>query len=236
MSCVGSRVVTVARLVAVVGLLVLTASACGAVEITDVSAERVGPVRAGVTGPGPERALRLLDTLQVKGRAPMTGYDRDAFGSAWADVDRNGCDTRNDILRRDLVETDIEEGTEGCVVLSGDLAPDPYTGGRVHFEYGGSSEVDIDHVVALGDAWQKGAFRWDENQRLAFANDPLNLLAVDAPANRQKGDADTATWLPSHGGFRCAYVSRQVVVKARYDLWVTAAERDAMRRVLSSCQ
>ncbi len=101
--------------------------------------------------------------------------------------------------------------------------------------YGGRSEIDIDHVVALGDAWQKGAATWAASRRLALANDPANLLAVDSGANRAKGDGDAATWLPANKGYRCAYVARQVAVKRKYQLWVTTAERDAMIRVLSGC-
>lgn len=183
----------------------------------------------------PRTALALLGALAVKGRAPKTGYDRDAFGAAWTDTNRNGCDTRNDILRRDLDDNLYKPGTSGCAVLSGRLAPDPYTGQDIAFVRGGASEVDIDHVVALSDAWQKGAGRWVPGKRLAFANDPLNLLAVDASANRQKGDGDAATWLPQHKAFRCSYVARQVAVKAKYQLWVTAAERAAIARVLSTC-
>jgi len=181
-----------------------------------------------------DTALAALGTLAVKGRAPRTGYAREAFGQAWADTNRNGCDTRNDILRRDLTGVDIKPGTNSCVVLSGRLA-DPYTAQMITFVRGGTSEVDIDHVVALGDSWQTGAFAWPVRKRLAFANDPLNLLAVEASANRQKGDANAASWLPSHRAYRCAYVARQVAVKARYQLWVVPPERDAMRRVLSTC-
>jgi Protein of unknown function (DUF1524)/Protein of unknown function (DUF3761) len=122
-----------------------------------------------------------------------------------------------------------------CKVLAGTLAPDPYTGTSIRFVYGGASEVDIDHVVALSDAWQKGAASWPAGKRLALANDPLNLLAVDASANRSKGDGDTATWLPANKSFRCTYVARQVTVKGKYAVWVTPAERDAITRVLSTC-
>jgi hypothetical protein len=122
-----------------------------------------------------------------------------------------------------------------CKVLAGTLKSDPYTGKTIRFFYGGASEIDVDHVVALSDAWQKGAAKWAAGTRLAFANDPLNLLAVDAGANRAKGDGDTATWLPSNTSFRCEYVARQVAVKAKYKVWVTSAERDAMVRVLSGC-
>jgi hypothetical protein len=181
---------------------------------------------------GKGTALAAVASLKVKGRAPKTGYSRDAFGQAWFDADRNGCDTRNDILRRDLTDRTMKNS---CKVLAGTRKPDPYTGTPIRFVYGGASEIDIDHVVALSDAWQKGAAKWAAGKRLAFANDPLNLLAVDAGANRAKGDGDTATWLPPNKSFRCQYVARQVAVKAKYKVWVTSAERDAMIRVLSSC-
>ena len=166
----------------------------------------------------------------------MTGYDRDLFGPRWADVDRNGCDTRNDVLRRDLTALVIKPGTHGCVVLRGTLH-DPYTGRTIAFVrgVGTSLAVQIDHVVALGDAWQKGAARWSTQRRTVFANDPLNLLAVQGAANLAKGDADAATWLPPSTAYRCAYVARQVAVKLRYGLSVTPAERDALLRILARC-
>ena len=144
-------------------------------------------------------------------------------------MDRNGCDTRNDILRRDLTDQVLKPGTNGCVVASGTLL-DPYSGKPIAFVRGQdtSSAVQIDHVVALSDSWQKGAQQWDTAKREAFGNDPLNLLAADGPLNQQKGDGDTATWLPPNKAFRCAYVARQVGVKYTYGLWVTQAEQDAM--------
>jgi hypothetical protein len=160
----------------------------------------------------------------------MTGYDRDQFGQAWLDTNRNGCDTRNDILTRDLTA----RTTRNCVVESGTL-DDPYTGTRIGFVRGDGDRVDLDHVVALGNAWVTGAAGWDIRKRTALANDPMNLLAVDAGANRQKGDGDAATWLPSNKRYRCAYVARQVAVKAKYGLWATGPERQAMARVLSGC-
>jgi len=183
------------------------------------------------------KALDVLATLPVKGRAPKTGYSRDQFGQAWADVDRNGCDTRNDTLRRDLAAAVLKPGTRDCVVLSGTL-DDPYTATTINFVRGNatSTAVQIDHVVALSDAWQKGAQQLSAGQRLAFANDPLNLLAVDGPANMQKSDGDAATWLPPNTSYRCAYVARQISVKASYALWVTQAEHDAMARILGSCR
>ena len=167
--------------------------------------------------------------LAVKGRAPKTGYSREQFGDGWIDTD--GCDTRDRILTRDLT---AKTYLDDCRVESGALA-DPYTAARIQFTRGGASEVDIDHVVALSDAWQKGAQRWPASTRVAFANDPLNLLAVDAHTNRSKGDGDAATWLPPNKPFRCAYVARQVAVKRKYTLAVTAAEKNAIGRVLATC-
>ncbi len=181
-----------------------------------------------------QSALGVLGTLPVKGRAAKTGYDRDRFGAGWVDTDHNGCDTRNDVLARDLTGEAFKPGTRDCVVVSGTLA-DPYTGTTIEFVKGDASSVDIDHVVALSNGWQTGASGWDDDRRTAFANDPLNLLAVDYAANRQKGDGDAATWLPPARGARCGYVARQVAVKAAYGLWVTSAERDAMARVLDTC-
>ena len=197
-----------------------------------------GPDPAPGADPAPESehqtAAELLDTIPVKGRAPKTGYDRKAqFGSGWKDPDRNGCDARNDTLQRDLADA-VLDGP--CKVLSGVLL-DPYTGTRIDFVRGQttSQAVQIDHVVALSDAWQKGAQALAGERRVEFANDPLNLLAVDGPTNTRKGDSDAASWLPPQRGFRCEYVARQVSVKVAYELWVTAAERDAMRRVLETC-
>jgi len=181
-------------------------------------------------------SLALLDGIEIKGRAPKTGYSRDKFGKGWKDPDRNGCDARNDILARDLDEVEYREGRIECIVLSGVLN-DPYTASRIEFTrgQGTSTEVQIDHVVALSDAWQKGAQQWTEDTRLNFANDPLNLFAVDGPTNAAKGDKDAATWLPPNRSFRCTYVSRQTQVKAKYKVWMTAAEHEAIEKLLRSC-
>jgi hypothetical protein len=183
----------------------------------------------------PGSALAALAAVEVRGRAPRTGYEREEFGDGWVDTDRNGCDTRNDVLARDLTGEAFRRGSD-CVVVSGTLE-DPYSGRTIEFRRGEdtSDDVQIDHVVALSDAWQKGAQRWDADRRTAFANDPLNLLAVDGPLNMQKGDGDTATWLPPNTSYRCDYVARQVAVKSGYGLWVTRAERNAAATVLAGC-
>jgi hypothetical protein len=194
------------------------------------------PAPAGTAPAASGTALAALETLPVKGRAPKTGYSRDQFGPAWADVDHNGCDTRNDILARDLRRTVTDPDTHDCIVLSGVLA-DPYTGRTIDFRRGQttSTAVQIDHVVALSDAWQKGAQQLDGDVRRRLANDPLNLLAADGPTNAGKGDGDAATWLPPSKAFRCQYVARQVAVKQAYALWVTQAEHDAVEKVLARC-
>ena len=179
-----------------------------------------------------ERATVIIETLAVKGRAAKTGYDRSSF-SHWRDPDRNGCDARNDILRRDLTNLVIKTDSNGCKVLGGVL-PDPYSGKNIDFVFG-ASLVDIDHVVALSNAWQTGAFQFTDEIRLQCANDPLNLLAVSASLNRQKGDGDAATWLPPTKSYRCQYVARQIAVKKKYGLWVTKPEKVAMSTLLAKC-
>jgi len=181
-------------------------------------------------------AAVVLESMAVKGRAPKTGFERAAFGPTWSDVDRNGCDTRNDILNRDLTSKVFKSGTRECVVLSGTLL-DPYSGEKIAFERGARSsmEVQIDHIVALSNAWQTGAFKLSYEKRREFANDPMNLVAVKGRLNSQKGDGDAATWLPPLKSVRCAYVSQQIVVKAQYGLWVTAPEKAAMLSLLAKC-
>jgi hypothetical protein len=181
-------------------------------------------------------ASSALATLAVKGRAPKTGYDRDALFGDWADPDGNGCDARNDVLARDLTNKVFGTGRDKCLVLSGTLL-DPYSGKKIDFirGQGTSTLVPIDHVVAVSDAWQKGAFKWDATKRINFYNDPLNLIATQRSLNSQKKDGDAATWLPPLKSYRCAYVAQQIAVKSKYGIWVTKAEKDAMVRILATC-
>ena len=177
-------------------------------------------------------ALTALNQLEVKGRAAKTGYSRAQFPH-WSDPDRNGCDARNDTLKRDLTNITYKVGTRDCKVVGGQLL-DPFTGKSLTFS-STKSNIDIDHLVALSNAWQTGAAYFDKAKRTQIANDPLNLLAVDAKLNRQKGDGDAATWLPPAKSFRCEYVAAQIAVKVKYSLWLTAPEKSAMSRVLESC-
>ena len=176
-------------------------------------------------------ATEVLEELEVKGRAPKTGYSREEFYDGWPTVD--GCNLRQRIIKREFGDTAV---LNGCDVVKGEF-DEPYTGRHLVFE--NREEIikglQIDHVVALSDAWQKGAQYMEPEVRYAIATDPLNLLAVDGVANEKKSDGDAATWLPSNKRFRCQYVARQISVKYKYKLWVTEAEKMAMVKVLENC-
>ena len=185
------------------------------------------------TDPEREAALGVIDQVRVAGRGPKTGYDRDEFGSAWTDdndagvFSRNGCDTRNDILRRDLADIEVRPNTDDCVIVAGTIT-DPYTGSAMVFEKAQASKLQVDHMVPLSLAWQMGAARWEPAKRIAFANDPLNLVLVDGPTNGAKGDKSIASWLPPNKSIRCSYALRMAQVSIRYDLPTTNADKDAM--------
>ena len=179
---------------------------------------------------GAKLAVDVLEELEVKRRAPKTGYSREEFYPGWPTVD--GCSLRQRILKREFGDSAV---LDGCTVIKGEF-DEPYTGQHMVFnDKSEVSKIQIDHVVALSDAWQKGAQYMDYETRNKIATDPLNLLAVDGPANNQKSDGDAATWLPPNKKFRCQYVARQVSVKYKYSLWVTEAEKGAISQVLSNC-
>ncbi|GAB2784081.1 HNH endonuclease family protein [Streptomyces daliensis] len=181
-------------------------------------------------------ARDLIGKVETKGRSPKTGYERDEFGYAWKDtvdgipLGRNGCDTRNDLLKRDGDDVRFRSGSD-CVVVSLTLA-DPYTGKSLEWRKQNATSVQIDHVVPLSYGWQLGAARWNENKREQLANDPLNLLPVDGPANSAKRDAGPASWLPPYKGIRCAYVTRFAQVAVKYEMPVTSADK---RMMLTQC-
>jgi hypothetical protein len=193
-----------------------------------------GTTGKGVPVSGPSgSALKALATIPIKGRSANTGYTREKFGAAWKDTDNNGCDQRNDILRRDLSNETFKAGTHGCIVLTGTLK-DPYTGKTIVFRKADATAIQIDHMVALQNAWVTGASKWSTEKRTALATDPLNLIAVDGPTNESKGSGDAATWLP-RAQFRCTYVAHQVAVKVKYGAWMTSGEHDAIEKILKTC-
>lgn len=220
----------VALFLAVIALAIGGWSSLQAPGPTDADVAREQTSVLGEATPG--SALEALGQLSVKGRAPKTDYAREQFGAGWASVGE--CDMRQYILARDMQNETLDH--DGCTVLTGRL-PDPYTGAFITFNRGPSTsdDVQIDHVVALSNAWQTGAQQLDEGRRAEFANDPLNLLAVDGRTNQQKSDGDAATWLPPNKYYRCQFVARQVAVKQKYSLWVTEAERGAIAGVLGDC-
>lgn len=220
----------------IIGLVVIVVVVIVVIASVIYNREKIG--KSSVPS-AQQAALTLLDSIPVKGPAPKTGYSRDQFGPPWTDdVDgvvfgRNGCDTRDDILRRDLSNV---FPPKGCSILSGVLH-DPYTGREIPFDRDEGTDVlvQIDHVVPLLDAWQTGAQQWDLVKRTQLANDPQELLAVSGKANRKKKASNVASWLPSNKDFRCDYVTRVVKIKSKYGLWMVQAERDEASRVLKTC-
>ncbi|WP_394551606.1 HNH endonuclease family protein [Agromyces sp. MMS24-JH15] len=193
------------------------------------------PVAPG-SAPGSAPSDAELAALVVADGDPAAPYDRDLFGAAWADVDGNGCDTRNDVLIRDLVDVVFRADSNGCIVRTGRLV-DAYTGAVIAFVRGPdtSEAVQIDHVVPLSYAWRHGADAWTPELRAAFANDPANLQAVDGPTNQSKSDSGPGEWMPPAAAYACAYVDRFAGVLAAYDLTVAPADYDAMVRVEAGC-
>ncbi|MBR0467878.1 HNH endonuclease [Candidatus Saccharibacteria bacterium] len=221
-------------LAAFVGVVVWVTVNPASYEVIFTQTENEGAdyVAEAVTEVNPDAPLatEILEKLEVKGRAPKTGYVRTEFYNNWPTVD--GCNLRQRIIKREFGDTAV---LDGCTVVAGEF-DEPYTGEhRVFTEKSQISKIQIDHVVALSDAWQKGAQYLAREVRYEIATDPLNLLAVDGPANEQKSDGDAATWLPSNKKFRCQYVARQVSVKYKYGLWVTEAEKTAISNVLTNC-
>lgn len=237
---------------AAVGLATLALSACALDPLGDLDpaltpgASSVEPSLSDAAAPAadefaviatdPQVALLMAEQLVVAPRDPHNDYDRTDFGFREFDVDGNGCDTRDDVLARDLVDIEIRPNTGGCVVASGTLY-DPYSGDAIDFVRGPqtSEAVQIDHVVALYNAWRMGAQDWDDQLLIEFGNDPLNLLAVGGAENDEKGHSDASQWLPSNTEFHCEYAGLQVAIKTKYQLWVTQYERDALMGILQDC-
>jgi extracellular deoxyribonuclease len=201
-------------------------------NVSPNSITNIGEIKDGHISEANPLANEILAKLEVKGRAPKTGYKRTEFYNGWPDID--GCNLRQRILKRDFGETAVTD--EKCNVIAGKFY-EPYTGEVMEFHTRKeiSKGIQIDHVVALSDAWQKGAQYKTSEVRYRIATDPLNLIAVQAAANQQKSDGDAATWLPHNKSFRCQYVARQISVKFKYELWVTEAEKNAMSQILAGC-
>ncbi|MDF7640320.1 HNH endonuclease family protein [Bifidobacterium sp. ESL0784] len=217
--------------------LILLLAACMIGVATGFVLPKVSRPLAQMTGQyvatGP--VAQVLATLPVDDHPSTRGYNRDSFGYNTTDDDGDGCTIRDDILKRDMTAIKYK-APSACQVKSGALQ-EPYTGKSIRFVRGRqtSAAVQIDHVVALENAWQSGASKWDAATKQRYGNDAYNLLAVDGPANQQKGSASAAYWLPTNRRFRCAYVARQIGVKQKYGLSVTTAEKQAISKVLRTC-
>jgi hypothetical protein len=206
---------------------------------TPASSVGQGDVPEGTLDPA--AAAAALAALPVAAKSSLAGYDRDCgsgegcvFGPAWADIDRNGCDQRNDVLHRDLTDVDVRDGTQGCVVIAGVL-DDPYSGQTVRFAKETAAEVPIDHVVPLAAAWVQGAAEWTAEERRLFANDPANLMATTREQNSSKGDSTADEWVPENPEYGCSYATVVVTVKQTYSLSVTGEEAAALESLLATC-
>lgn len=184
---------------------------------------------------------RGLPVITEEQRATIPDYRRESFGAPWADIDGNGCRQRDDVLARDL--DDARRDTDGCTVLSGTLDPDPYTGSRIPFEHDriadegapGSAGIQIDHIVSLSAAHWGGAWAWSDDQRIRFANELDNVIAVDGDTNQAKNDSGPAEWLPPNPAYTCTYVAHYTQIVDEFDLAVAEADRTALVATLTDC-
>ncbi len=210
-------------------------------EIFTAAVSAMGPAgSAGVIAPATS-ALSILDEIPPTTENPPTEYRREeGFGKAWLDVDGNYCDTRNDVLGLQLTDVQyvpVDQAPSRCrrgTVYSG-ILDDPYTGQSIEFTRENPTAVQIDHLVPLSWAWQNGAWTWPQEQRIAFANDPENLLAVDGNANQSKGNKGPSQWLPANEDFRCDYAERFTDVVLSYDLSLPDDDRAALTSLLTDC-
>lgn len=204
----------------------------GSVKSSGPPTETPSRATGGAPTGGGSNAIAVFSKIGTEAQSGPTGYGAARFGD-WLDQDYDGCDTRNDVLIRDL--SDVAATSGSCAVTNGTL-DDPYTGARIQYTGpGAASTVTVDHVVSLEDAWGSGANQWTDRERLRFANDPLNLLAVSAAAENDKADRSADNWLPANTAYDCAYVARQIAVKAKYHLGMTSFEKGAIVGVLFSC-
>ena len=184
----------------------------------------------------------LAGVIEIPVRVPGYDYRRDAFGESWDDDNgapggRNGCDTRNDILDRDLVEKSYVSIKRCPTAVATGTLIDPYTNATIAFVRGNQigASVQIDHIVPLALAWDLGARSWTDELRLRFANDPANLLAVDGPTNQHKGDNEPAVWMPPNRAFWCQYAVQFAAVLRGYGLPVDAPSARVLREAAGTC-
>ncbi len=225
-----------ARRTAVLLVSLAVATSCHRAETPPERPSPVPLIRHGFP-PDADRARRQLDGLTVARDGNGEAYQRVAFGETWTDETdapggRNGCDTRDDVLHRDLAAAE-PGGPEDCVPRSGVLH-DPYTGRVLPYSHRGASRIETEHVVALGAAWRAGAWAWTPEQRLTYANDLDVLLAVDGQANHDKSSRTPDQWKPRRA-YWCEYGRRWTGIKSKYALTVTPSEKAALHEMLGTC-
>lgn len=207
-----------------------TSSAAASVPVPEPVLTTTAPSTAPVTtAPAVNTVATLLATLDVQDEPARVGYDRDAF-SHWSDTDGNGCDAREDTLASQLLRDGVRSASDSCRIVSGTWVS--IFDGTTHS--GSSSDLDIDHVVALAEAWDSGANTWSSSTRRRFANDPVHLIAVTASSNRSKSDRDLGEWRPVRSAW-CTVATITVETKAAYGLSVDPVERDAIAEMLDTC-
>lgn len=230
-------------------LLLTAATLTGCAATTGPTAPSPGNANTpqAVAAPTSSPAATSIDTLLAKVRVTATrpnppGYDRTcgdshgcSFGRPWTDTDHNHCDTRNDVLAKQMTGITKRAGS-ACIVVSGVLQ-DPYTGRTITWAKAHASAVQLDHIYPLAYAWDMGANGWTAQRRVEFANDQTyNLLAVDGPANQAKSDSGPGEWLPINKGFRCEYLARFLAVATHYGLPITKADADSIRVSGKGCK
>jgi len=218
--------------------------------LTAVYAAAVGilpPTGAPDPGPAGTGAPTLLQRLTVMEPVEDLTYDRDEFGSGWGDLDGDGCNTREEVMWRDLLWAKREDG---CNVVEGTLR-DPYTWTLIRYDEAVNAQtVQVDHVYPLKRAWLYGARGWSEEKRKRFANDELNLLAVDGPTNGRKSDQGPETWLlpvnPNrplvrqtvlvNRAYECSWSRRYVQVAAKWRLGISPRDEAVLADTLERCR
>jgi hypothetical protein len=238
-------------IVGVTTAAVLAGTALTGCEVSGLPVSAPTPSATGVSQPPPvagggastpqavaqaRAALATIPVRTIVGRDPS--YDREKFGDPWSDAGvgiasaRNGCDTRNDILKRDAKPKTVrfKAGTRDCKVIAGTWVS-PYTGATITVP----RSLDIDHLVPLGRAWSSGAKSWPAQKRLNFANDPDNLQATDASSNRSKSDLGPSAWRPK-AAFQCAYAVAYLRPVKKYQLPLSKADVAALKAMLDTCK
>ncbi len=211
--------------------------------VTSSAGDRAREFEARADVPTVQPGTDVLAGIQVVAvRIHRYDYRRAAFGDAWTDdndapLGHNGCDTRDDILNRDLTDKTFVAITRCPDAVATGTLHDPYTNATIAFQRGAKvgESVQIDHLIPLALAWDLGAYDWPLPERVRFANDPANLLAVGGQANDDKGDSQPALWMPPNAAFHCQYAMQFIAVLRGYQLPVDAPSVPVLQQAAATC-